>query len=94
MEDRQKGMPQFPSPPAISDEALTTARRRNRDAYLRFAGLAMHAELSTAGAFEEPAKALADAAEAHGETIHERIAENALNLADAMIAAMIRRGVQ
>ncbi len=51
-----------------------------------FAAKAMHAELVTAGALEQPAVALAKAAEAMGQSIEERIAFNAYALADAMLA--------
>lgn len=50
-----------------------------------FAALAMHAELNTAGALEEPAKALAEEAENAGRSIEAQIAFNAYTLADAML---------
>lgn len=88
----------MPDQPTQRQTILTAerdaARRKNRETFLQFAGLAMHAELNTAGAHEEPARALADAAEEHGQTINERIASNAFSLADAMIDEMLRRGIQ
>lgn len=57
-----------------------------------FAAKAMHAELNTAGAFEEPALALVEAAELAGQTILERIAFNSYAVADAMLAERAKGG--
>lgn len=80
-------------PPPVTPAERREAIAMNRDVYLGFAGLAMHAELNTAGQNEEAAVALSSAADAEGQSLNERIAENALGLADAMIDAMLRRGV-
>lgn len=86
------------TPPGTRDPVIDPGTRRgvinaNRQVYLRFVGLAMHAELNTAGAQHEAADALIAAADANGQTINDRIADNAFSLADAMIDAMIRRGL-
>lgn len=52
-----------------------------------FAGQLAAAEVSSAGANEFAAIALADAAEEAGQTIAERIAFNAYKVADAMLLA-------
>lgn len=46
-----------------------------------------HAEVMTAGAFEEPRAVLVEAAAKNGQSVEDRIAFNAYRLADAMIAA-------
>lgn len=51
-----------------------------------FAAKAMHAELVSAGSFEEPATALAEAAEEADQTIKQRIAWLSYEMADAMLA--------
>ena len=51
-----------------------------------FAAKAMHAELSSAGSFEGPARALAQAAAEANQTIAQRIAILSYEMADAMIA--------
>lgn len=56
-----------------------------------FAGLAMHAELSTAGMECEAAHALRAAALANGQTVEQRIACNSYGVAEAMLAERERR---
>jgi hypothetical protein len=51
-----------------------------------FAGQLAAAEVSSAGANWEAAKALAEAAHEAGQTIEQRIAFNAYRIADAMLA--------
>lgn len=52
-----------------------------------FAGQLAAAEVASAGANEFAAEALADAAEKAGQTIEQRIAFNAYEVADAMLSA-------
>lgn len=76
--------------------AMTDLDQRERDTTVlqgseltrlrdKFAGLAMHAELLSAGSFKGPALALAEAAKHEGRTIERQIAHNAYTLADAML---------
>lgn len=51
-----------------------------------FAGQLAAAEVASAGANEFAAEALADAAEKAGQTIEQRIAFNAYQVADALLA--------
>ena len=55
-----------------------------------FAGLAMQAELSSAGMDNEAAQALADAAERAGRDVESQIAWNAYAVADAMLKERAR----
>lgn len=50
-----------------------------------FAAVAMHAEFLSCGSNKEAAEALNDAAQAAGQKIEQRIAINALSVADAML---------
>lgn len=56
-----------------------------------FARDAMHAELSTAGMDGAAAQALCEAADAAGQSMEERVAFNAYNVADAMLRERARR---
>lgn len=71
--------------------ARAEERRQRRHDALRdqFAGLAMLAEVNSAGSSPAAADALASAAAAAGMSIEQRIAFNAYNLADAMLAQRV-----
>lgn len=91
--NKPDGGPAFPSPERIvggwenKDGEKVFSVESSVGMSLRdyFAAKAMHAELNTAGAFDDPAEALITAAEIAGRTIEQQIAFNAYKLADAMI---------
>lgn len=80
------GGPAYPCP------ELSQSHYGHRESYtgksLRddFAGLAMLAELQSAGSFKGPAEALRQAATRAGRTIEQQIACNSYQMADAMLA--------
>jgi hypothetical protein len=55
-----------------------------------FAAMAMHAEFLSCGSLEGPAAALAEAAEAAGQTPVQRMAINAIEVADALLAELAK----
>ena len=57
-----------------------------------FAGQLAAAEVASAGANYQAARALAEAAEAHGQTISQRITFNAYEVADALLAERQKGG--
>lgn len=84
--DGGAAFPLAPSAPFQSGDAATGMSLRDY-----FAAKAMHAELLSAGSYEQPALDLADAAQAEGRTIERQIAHNAYLLADAMLAERSKR---
>lgn len=50
-----------------------------------FAAMAMHAEFLSCGMHKESAEALAEMAQAYSQTLEQRIAINAIAVADALI---------
>lgn len=56
-----------------------------------FAAIAMHAEFLSCGSHKESAEALHDAARIAGQSIEQRIAVNALAVADAMLAELAKQ---
>lgn len=73
-------------PLAMTPESIDHVGMTLRD---WFAGQIAAAEVASAGANEAAAEALADAAAMAGQTIEQRIAFNAYEVADAMLAQRI-----
>ena len=86
------GGPAYPVPDVIQDWNDPHLKPGHNGMSLldRFACDAMHAELLSAGSFEGPACALAEAAEEAGQTPIERIAFNAYRVAQAMLKERAR----
>lgn len=55
-----------------------------------FAAIAMHAEFLSCGSHQESAEALNDAARIAGQSIEQRMAINALAVADAMLRELAK----
>lgn len=55
-----------------------------------FAAIAMHAEFLSCGSLEGPARALAAAAKKAGQTPVQRMAINAIEVADALLAELTK----
>ena len=79
------GGPAFPQP-LYDAEGYESNLIRGMTLRDYFAAHLAAAELASAGANEDAARALADAAAQHGMTIECRMAHNAYAIADAMLA--------
>lgn len=89
-------MAEVTNPIALGNEAAfpndyTFPENRGLTKRELFAAIAMHAEFLSCGSLEGPAAALAESAAAAGQAPVQRMAINAIEVADALIAELAKQ---
>lgn len=84
---RPGGNPAFPIPHENGDTRLGNEGLTKRE---YFAGIAMHAEFLSCGMNTIAAMDLAETAKKAGQSVEQRIAVNALTVADALLAELAK----